>query len=536
MSWNQVVRKVVDGEPVNAATLNPILASLVDREQYLYDRIGEYENKSVLLAYDLAVNQATPAVAGDVAYYKPGSGLTPAKVGFDGDFNGTHFTPLQSSFTVGIVKEVVGVDEGAVATVWLQGLITDIDLASMLVAEETEVQLGPLYLSKDQAGKLTASPGGMSVYVGFALSATQLLLHPNYDSLNQLFFNYKFDLLDRPAGIPELTDGVWTVPDVDLTKIGWIPASEAVTDKDLVPAGARFFYNMPADAHILGAGRDVSLSEREGNTAIALKRALPPYPEHFTSLFVNGVLQHAYDEDHPAGTYLLNNLGLWWFSDADESQPWASDLVTTAVVTFSTDLVQQVAHGLHDGDEVSFISTAGTMPANIAVNTIYRVVSAAADNFRLATVLEPSTPLVLGSLVGTPTVLLGWKNRRGSQAARPMLQLNFIKLNPDYKAATVSSLQPFDTNGPLKFVSADDRSTPQSTGDLLARLTVSNALTAESPATARAIKTVTFQNSTGTLQATYGPVVTGLNYTDGIVVTPGLDGVHTISLVNFKAA
>lgn len=537
MSWNQVVKKVINGEQVSAEEINPILAALVDRDQYLFDQIGQFESKSVLYGYNLLVNSDTPVTALDVAYYKIGSGLTPAKVGFSADVNTTHFTPIQDSFAFGVVKEVVAVDGQSVATVYLQGLLDGIDLGSMLNGGESVVP-GPLYLSNSEAGKLTRFPGGLTVFIGYAISTTQLLLHPNYDSLNQLFFNYKFDIVDRPAGIATLTSGTWAVEFPDTTKLGWIPVANSPYSS-LAPSGSVFYYNIPQESNMLA---DVSLSETELSNAVALKHALPPWPHHFTTVHVNGILQHAVDPDHLDGSYTINHAGLWWHKAADESQPWASNLRSSSQVTFDTgaNTVGLTAHGLADGTRVSFQSSNGVMPVNLAVNTVYFVRDSAANTFKLAAT-SGGAALTLGSLTGTPVIVLSWLSNKGSAQLRPKQQLNFVKLNPDYKTATVSSIQPFDdntvrTSRSLKFLSADDRISEKQTGDLLAKFQITNSLATQSPITNKAVKSVSFDNMTGTLTVTQAPVVTGLNYTEGLTAVAGPDGVWTLSLANFTAA
>ncbi|NBQ68537.1 MAG: hypothetical protein EBU46_06765 [Nitrosomonadaceae bacterium] len=537
MSWNQVVKKIINGDQVSAEEINPILAALVDRDQYLFDQIGQYESKSVLYGYNLLVNSDSPVVAGDVAYYKIGAGLTPAKVGFGADVNTTHFTPIQDSFAFGIVKEVVAVDGQSIATVYLHGLVDGINLGAMLNGGES-VLPGPLYLSNSEAGKLTRFPGGLTVFIGYAINSTQLLLHPNYDSLNQLFFNYKFDLVDRPAGIPKLTSGTWTVEFPDVTKLGWISVADCPYPS-LAPSGAVFYYNIPEETNLLA---DVSLSETEIANATALRHALPPWPHHFTTVHINGVLQHTVDADHPDGSYVINRAGLWWFKNSDESQPWASDLRSSSQVTFDTNAntVGLTAHGLVNGTKVSFQSSNGVMPVNLAVNTVYYVRDADTNTFKLAAT-NGGSALTVGSLTGSPVILLSWLSNKGSAQLRPKQQLNFVKLNPDYKTAAVSSIQPFDdntvkTSKVLRFLSADDRLSEKQTGDLLAKFQIINNLTTENPVTNKAIKSVSFNNLTGELVVKQAPVVTGLNYTEGLTAVAGPDGVWTLSLANFTAA
>lgn len=546
MSWNQVVKKIIDGEQINAAEVNPILAALVDRDQYLFDQIGQYESKSVLYGYNLLVNPDSPVVARDVAYFKIGAGLTPAKVGFNSDINTTHFTPTNDSFAFGIVKEVIAVEGQSTATLYMHGMVEGINIRAMLNGGESWAE-GPLYLSNSEAGKLTRFPGGLTVFIGYAISDTQLLLHPNYDSLNQLFFNYKFDLVDRPAGIPTLVSGIWTVEFPDPNKLGWIPVADSAY-ASLAPLGAIFYYNIPVETNL---NVDVSLSPTERANATALKHALPPWPHHFTSVHINGIMQHVVDADHLDGSYTINQAGLWWHKAGDEGQPWASDLRSTSQVTFDTtaNTVTLAAHRLALNDKVSFQSSNGAMPANIATNTVYFVTAVQTNTFKLAATLS-GPQLVVGSLSNVdpavpvtvnPIIVLSWLSNKGSPQLRPKQQLNFVKLNPNYRTSVVTSLAPFDdgivnTSRVLTFISADDRLSTAKTGELLARFEIGNNLTTENPVTNKAVKSVSFNNVTGKLDVSRAPVVTGLNYTEGLFATAAPDGVWTLSLANFTAA
>jgi hypothetical protein len=64
-----------------------------------------------------------------------------------------------------------------------------------------------------------------------------------------------------------------------------------------------------------------------------------------------------------------------------------TSLTTGRAVTFTDagDLVNLTAHGLSDGDEVSF--SVITTTTGIVINTIYFVVNAAADTFQVASTL-----------------------------------------------------------------------------------------------------------------------------------------------------
>ena len=532
--WNPTVKKVVDREPVAAATLNPIITALADRDQFLYERTASFESKSVLLAYDLLVDPEADVAANDIVYYKPDTGLNLAKMGFDSTVSKVHFTPINNSFAIGIVKQVYTAGEEAKADVYLMGII-ELDVASLMVAGETFVP-GPLYLSKADAGKLTATPGGLTVYIGYAIDSTHLFLHPNYDSLNQLFFNYRFELVNRPTGVPELDDDVWTIPYADNTKVGWTPAATSPYAA-VAPPRAKFFYNLPVATNI---NADVTLSSEEKVDAVELRQAFPPYPHHFSMVFVNGILQQAWSDVSNNGAYIIDSAGLWWCDDTDGNAPWPVDLLATSTVTFnsSTDKVLRSAHGLSNGDKVSFM-TSGTLPNNVVENTIYYVVGATTNDFQISAT-EGGSAIDIGS-GDTGTHMLGWLTNKGSNQEYVGIVLQFVKLNPDYKASVVTSLKPYvddevDTGSMVEFRAAGLPTAKAITGDLLLKLKLKTSTSAETPITNQAVKSVSFNNLTGELEVLTGSVITGVVGKQGVNANISEDGVLTLTLTSFALA
>lgn len=526
MDWVSIVKKIINGEAVDADVINPILAALADRDQFLYERIASYEDKSVLIGYDLLVDPEASISVNDVVYYKPEAGLNLATVSFN---NGSeHFTPGNESFAFGIVKSLQTVSDENKADVYMQGIV-DVDVEDLLVDGEA-FQAGPLYLSKSVAGRLTSKPGGLAIFIGYALSAEQMLLHPNYDSLNQLFFNYRFDLIDRPAGIPVLGGGAWTISSADITKVGWIPADDSPLAA-LKPDGALFYYNIPSEDDV---NADVSLTDEEKSESIVLAQSLPAYPVSTTMLFVNGILQHQYNGTD--GIYMVNQAGIWWFNDTDTYQPWASDIVDDTITFNSgTDKVLLTAHGLIDGDQVSFVSS-GTLPNNLALNTVYYVVNKTNDDFQIS-LTEGGDVVDIGS-GGSGTHMLSWLTNKGSTPERARTSIHFVRLNPDYKTAVVSSLKPYidetvDSSKSLVMINAADRLTEKPTGDLLYKFKITNSSEEQATVTKSAVKSVSFNNLTGELEVETGNVITGIEGKGGISVTVADDGYAVVSLTNY---
>lgn len=114
-------------------------------------------------------------------------------------------------------------------------------------------------------------------------------------------------------------------------RLGWIPAEQSGLAR---PSGAKFFYNIPSSlAILLDAGLDFktitegqsnsTIVEHEKDEALELAKYLPPVPNNFIQLYLNGTLQRYNDIYDSAGVYSVNEYGVWWHADSDGLQPWS---------------------------------------------------------------------------------------------------------------------------------------------------------------------------------------------------------------------
>jgi hypothetical protein len=342
--WVPAVRTIKDGEDVSQATVNKPLNQLIQREQHLYEKFEELLGKSVLISYNQPVHPdelmgSTPLVPGalNVVYFKSdanGTGLCRGKAGFSSSNSQSMYTPDKSNYVLGILRDL---NTDNTANSYIEGLcefnvdIDDIDNGLIEVERDptgqvinTETfEIGPYYLSRKFPGKITKNPAGIPTYVGYALSKRKFLLHPAVDEFSQFFINYRYNLLDRPAGTPVLVAGKWTIPgDTSmLSRLGWVPAS-ILEGIYIVPEGAKFYYNIPTSF----TAEEGILTDNEIIEASELRTLLPPVPANFIELTVNGVEQRLRDVYTPDGIYKINDYGLWWFEDSEGLQPWSDDL------------------------------------------------------------------------------------------------------------------------------------------------------------------------------------------------------------------
>lgn len=333
--WLPTIRKIKDGEKVEQAVINVPLEQLTQRDQHLYEKFQELVGKSSLISYGNPVHSTEVLSVGELnaVYFKKAAslqekaGLAKASTGFTSSSYSSVFSPKDSNFIFGIVKNIYSDGSTFSADVFTEGLCNfdvDIDDSTYGLIQKTSgvvesFSVGPYYLSTKVPGKITRDPSGIPVYVGYAISKRQLLLHTSVDEFSQFFINYRFHVLDRVAGNPVLTAGVWSITNPDNSKLGWLPVSALDFDP---PEGASFYYNIPDAQTVLS---DVGLEDFEKEESSELLKFLPPVPSNFAQLYVNGILWRYQDEFDTSGYYSINEYGLWWYSAEEGQQPWADN-------------------------------------------------------------------------------------------------------------------------------------------------------------------------------------------------------------------
>jgi hypothetical protein len=346
--WISQVTVLNNGEDVSAQSVNPVFDQLSQNDQYLYNTLQELQNKSVLVAPGLPLSSSeitagvmTPGTQWCVYYYNNlitgEKGIKRALSEFGNSLSTAFYSPNISSYGFGITQNISNTS----ADVYMEGLLSltsplDDPVNGLLDISSTGVREtfspGPLFLSSKTPGLLTGTPSGLSVYIGYAIDDSTIILNPQVDQFSALFYSVQLQVLDRPAGTPVNTGGVWTITSPDLTRLGWVPVSVLPTSYT-IPSGATFFYNIPNvfttdNADNSGAG---SLSTFEKQQATLLLNLLPPDPAAQSILTTNGVSQiqvNSTDVNGKNGIYSIDQYGLWWYSNTAPTQPWAEDLAS----------------------------------------------------------------------------------------------------------------------------------------------------------------------------------------------------------------
>ena len=212
--WSQV-RKFVDGDKLNAQTLNIPVGQLGDRTDYLYSRLmdllsGDKLSSVVITGVTMSTKEGDAPEVGNAVYLHQEDGeeglvASKAKAAmslYD------DFTASDSAFTVGIMQS----RHDTTCNVIVYGKLdisesgVRIPLSDML--EEGEAyRPGRYYLSSNEAGKLTSHPNGPLIYVcaiggkgstsGFAGSA---VVNPQFLDIGTSHVHRTAVLKARPAG------------------------------------------------------------------------------------------------------------------------------------------------------------------------------------------------------------------------------------------------------------------------------------------------------------------------------------------------
>lgn len=475
-TWPALVPALYDGQDVSKEVMDPILNTFTKRTQYLYEAFDEMADKSVLISFNELVAPSSSVAQYSVVYFDPSSnegGLKLTKPAIEFQMNFSSVQATNSSYVLGIVKDEVPSSEMARVDVWLEGMINRAGLISELVDQasiDAEITTGPMFLSTLEPGKLTFIPGGLAIYVGFAKDANTLYLNPTFNSVNDFFLSYRFNLIDRPVSQPILTAGIWTIPGI-VDKVGWVCAD--AVDSMFWPTWVNrdnsstvFLYNVPTTNAAIDD--DTGLTAAEKASAKELRRTLlSPGPTAFTFLTVNGVVQSPIEDTRLNGAYSVNSYGLWWAKNADPLQPWPSDL--SAVNPFD--------------------------PAD-------------------------------------------WITDSWTYEDRKYITFMFVKVNPEYRAAVVTSLKPYnstytnslgetianDSTKAVQLVTDADGSSTADRGDLLVRFKLPVSSTAQEgtlsdPKTSTAVKSVSYSEPDGQLVVKTGPSISSIAGVGGVRAT-----------------
>lgn len=360
MAYPTTINYVVDGEPVDAATLNRALSELAARTDHLNSFLSSSPAKLVMLSQTVEAG----TISGTPVYFDTAlNRFVPAKVGVDT----ANLNLLTSESVVsGIATNVSGTS----ADVVVGGTVTLTTLQWAPVFEDGIFATGRVFLSTVD-GKLRSTPSSVGVLVGvMRADGTLLVAAPSSEQFAQ-HVHLRRQLLGKPAGTvidptPPSGSMVFDVPNA--AERGWLPASPTYFPGYVVgvqiPTGAVFGYNL--------------LHADEAD----LREIFPFVPASNAFFYRDTVFLD--------DSVVANEYGIWWMNDDYGRAPWPVNYtaslptdtsesieVTTSRLTGNNELVDmltqqfaaEVASGDYDGVLVRSVSSADASTLSVSASS-----------------------------------------------------------------------------------------------------------------------------------------------------------------------
>lgn len=236
-TWSGI-RGFVDGDPLDAKTLNVPIGQLGERTTYLYSKIKEFIGSGamssvVLSDVELSDDDWDSPSPGNAVYLRKDGKFAAAKATMSLYDN---FKASDSAFTVGMLMS----RGGSIGTVIMSGSFdmsaNGSGLAVSDVIEQGEdFRAGRYYLSSSEAGKLTSNPNGPVIYVctisgetvaGSFKKDAKAILSPQFLDIGTSHVHRTAVLTARPAG--------------SVSAAGYIPSDASYSDEQVGPLALRF--------------------------------------------------------------------------------------------------------------------------------------------------------------------------------------------------------------------------------------------------------------------------------------------------------
>lgn len=284
--WRQQVKLIKDGEAVSAKTANRPLTTLVERTQYLKDRLDAASHGEGLILFSQTVSESV--TVGDAVYYDTSNDVFQSAIAAAVDNDTGALRTADSAYVVGLVIRKLTTTS---ADILIYGRYAGLTLTD---EDGENVDEGNYYLSAKTAGKLTAARPPVGIFVG-TVTAQGILINPTPREVLEDHIHHKFELEVDPAGQPLcLSNDLVTLEYLDADREGWLPADHDVFS-GTAPEGAKFGYNLWANEQ--------------------LAALWPPQPTRSAYLELNGV-------GVAPELYRIDAAGLWWMSNCRDQVPW----------------------------------------------------------------------------------------------------------------------------------------------------------------------------------------------------------------------
>ena len=350
LSFKELVRFIVDGDPVNQGTINSVLRDLDNNTRYLKEVFDAATLGSTVFARKVTVE--TDAVVGMAVYYNvANSRFERAKAAAVVDSNGEAVT-ADSSHVWGVVYSKHTATSADL-------LLTGYASLNISAAVTGSVTAGMYYLSSSNPGKLVREKPPVTVGVLQADGSGNVFVNPSFSDVLVDHTHHSVDLVTKPAGDhePPLSTGTHSITQPaagwDTAVEGWLPASHTVFDTRKAPTGAKFGYNIDANSYLSGTW--------------------PPTP-----------IDNAYIEwDRGGDTYTgsagialgdksvikLDDNGIWWMTDCYDTVPWSKDYNTTGGRIYWTNgTTDKIQRANYNGTSKEDVLTGLSDPEGVAID------------------------------------------------------------------------------------------------------------------------------------------------------------------------
>jgi len=306
LTWEQIIKLIVDGEAVNARVTNRPTQQLTSRTQYLYDRLVASALGEALYVNDVPVED--DAVPGDAMYFddeelKYKRAL--AAVEFDTTFG--WYAPAKSCYVIGVLVSKSNTGLGDICSM---GMLRNFTALADVIEPGSSATAGALYLSMTTPGMMTYMKPPVGIYVGYNRGDDTIHVMPTPKDMLEDHIHHRHQLVAAPAGTPNCVSygsgEVHEVVDPDSSLPGWLPADDPIFN-GLAPEGAHFGYNLALHEDLLRVWPPQPLDSgyievNRGNGYVGLK--------------ING-------ETCP--DVIINSQGIWWMNNCYGTAPWAPD-------------------------------------------------------------------------------------------------------------------------------------------------------------------------------------------------------------------
>jgi hypothetical protein len=314
VTWNNRIRHVNDGEPVNGAIDSRPTRALEGNTQYLKSRIDAAELGEAVCAYGETVESAAQigmAVYRNAVTAQYERALAGVEVDPANPTSGT-LVPLPSCDTVGIIVFKYNATK---ADILLAGR-RQVDITQAVGPADIDPVLhtpipGRYYLSAATPGVIVRQRPPVSVSVLVYTDDGMAIVQPIQRDFLEDHIHYKVKLFAEPAGENGIssTSGAARrfVQNPNPNFSGWLPATSTYFSVP-IPTGAAFGYNLAMHPE--------------------LAQIFPPIPPSGAAIFLDrgeNYLGGTLIPAGPGGLCSVDRFGIWWMSDCDGDQPWPSD-------------------------------------------------------------------------------------------------------------------------------------------------------------------------------------------------------------------